>query len=97
MHPVRPSLNFQDRADSKACVVESRKVQTFLNGLLALVHPSLCQAALSCQHQLHQELPDHDRYVAALWDSYFHGIAIISNGTTVTPRVKYHSMTFWYH
>ena len=66
--------------------MQSRPVLHRLNHLLALVHPALYKSLELCQAAVHQSSRDEDRYVCELWESLFHGIAIISNGSTRAHR-----------
>lgn len=81
-----PSLNLRNRSDTKECIVRSQNVQMFLNMLLALVHPLLYASSLQAKALNEVQLTESDQYVAGLWVSVFHGIAIISNGTTKLHR-----------
>jgi hypothetical protein len=83
-HPIRPSENLRDRGDIKECIVQSGDVQKILNLLLALVHTPLYESATACNSAIFENSPD--QYVCSLWKSVFHGISIISNGTTKLHR-----------
>ena len=81
---IRPSVNLRERTDCKECIIQSKKVIAFINLVLALTNPALYETAQHCQLALQQT--SKDAYVNTLWHSVFHGISIISNGTTKPHR-----------
>ena len=85
-HVICPSLNLRERSDVKECIVHSWRVQKLLNMVLASVHPLLYASAAEAKAANELQLTKADPYVASLWESVFHGIAVISNGTTQHHR-----------
>ena len=81
---IRPSVNLRETTDCKECVIQSKNVILFTNLVLALTNPLLYETAQQCHLALQQM--STDAYVNSLWHSVFHGISIISNGTTKPHR-----------